>query len=102
MISSPSAPPTDPSATEGAPDDRGEPQSIDLTHGGPPAELLDQMARADELNLRLRAVGREIAFALSADGRSLAIELRDQQGCVLRTLSLSEAIDLAEGGALPD
>jgi hypothetical protein len=101
MISSPSAPPTDPSATEGAPDDRGEPRAIDLTHGGPPAELLDQMARADEINMRLRREGREIAFALSSDGRSLQIELRDNAGCVLRTLSLSETIDLAEGGELP-
>jgi hypothetical protein len=102
MISSPSAPPTDSSATEGAPDDRGEPRAIDLTRGGPPAELLDQMARADEINMRLRRDGREIAFALSSDGRSLQIELRDHAGCVLRTLSLSETIDLAEGGELPD
>lgn len=102
MMSSPSAPPTDLSATEGASGDRGEPRSIDLTHGGPPAELLDQMARADAINTRLRRSGREIAFALSADGCSLEIELRDEAGRVLRTLSLSEAIDLAEGGPLPE
>ncbi len=102
MMSSPSAPPTDPSATEGAPDDRGEPRAIDLTHGGPPAELLDQMAQADEINTRLRRSGREIAFALSSDGCSLRIELRDEAGRVIRTLSLAEAIDLAEGGVLPD
>jgi hypothetical protein len=102
MISSPSAPPTDPSAIEGASDDRGEPRLIDLTHGVPPAELLDQMARADAVNMRLRRSGREIAFVLSADGCSLQIELRDEAGHVLRTLSLSEAIDLAEGGPLPE
>ncbi len=101
-MSSPSAPPTDLSATEGAPDDRGEPRAFDLTHGGPPAELLDQMARADEINTRLRRSGREIAFALSSDGDSLQIELRDEAGRVMRTLSLSEAIDLAEGGAVPE
>lgn len=100
MISSPSAPPTDSGATYGAPDDRDQ-RAIDLTDGGPPAELLDQMARADEINMRLRSEGREIAFAMSADGRSLQIELRDDAGCVLRTLSLSETIDLAEGGELP-
>jgi hypothetical protein len=102
MMSSPSAPPTDPSATDGAPDDRGEPRAFDLTRGGPPAELLDQMARADEINTRLRRSGREIAFALSPDGGSLQIELRDGAGRLMRTLSLSEAIDLAEGGAVPD
>jgi hypothetical protein len=101
MISSPSAPPTDPSATEGAPDDRGEPRAFDLTRGGPPAELLDQMARADEINMRLRRSGHEITFALSADGASLEIELRDEAGRVMRTLTLPEAIDLAEGGPLP-
>jgi hypothetical protein len=101
-MSSPSAPPTDPSASEGAPDDHGEPRAFDLTRGGPPAELLDQMARADEINTRLRRSGREIAFALSSDGSSLQIELRDEDGRVIRTLSLSEAIDLAEGGAIPD
>ncbi len=98
MMSSPSAPPTDQSATAGAPDSRGEPRLIDLTHGGPPAELLDQMARADEINMRLRRIGLQIAFAMSSDGRSLQIELRDRAGYVLRTLSLAEAIDLAEGG----
>jgi len=99
MISSPSAATADPGGPEGAP---GDPRAIDLTRGGPPAELLDQMARADEINVRLRRQGREIAFAMSSDGRSLQIELRDAAGCVLRTLSLSEAIDLAEGGELPD
>jgi len=102
MMSSPSAPPTDPSAAEGATDDRGEPRAIDLTRGGPPAELLDQMARADEINTRLRRSGHEIAFALSSDGCALQIELRDESGRVVRTLSLPEAIDLAEGGPLPD
>lgn len=100
MMSSPSAPPTDQSASGGAPDSRGRPRLIDLTHGGPPPELLDQMARADEINLRLRRIGLQIAFAMSSDGRSLQIELRDGAGCVLRTLSLAEAIDLAEGGEL--
>ena len=98
MMSSPSAPATDPSTD----DDGREPRLIDLTHGSPPAELLDQMARADEVNRRLRRRGREIAFALSSDGCSLQIELRDESGHLLRMLSLTEAIDLAEGGPLPD
>src|SRR4051794_6348498 len=96
-MSSPSAPPTDPSATEGAHEGPEYGRVIDLTRGGPPAELLDQMARADEINMRLRQSGREICFVLSADGRSLQIELRDAAGSVLRILSLAEAIELAEG-----
>jgi hypothetical protein len=55
------------------------------------------MAHADEINSRLRRSGREICFALSADGGSVQIELRDRHGALLQVLSLSEAIDLAEG-----
>jgi len=108
-MSSPSAPPSenlhDQIESAGAPDSpsgRAPLVSIDLTEGGPPPELLDQMARADEINMRLRRSGREICFALSGDGRSLQIELRDSEGRVLRFLSLAEATDLAEGRRLPD
>jgi len=99
-MSSPSAPPTD----EPTPERRSgeQPDAIDLASGGPPQELIEQMARADEINRRLRASGREICFALSGDGRSLQIELRDpRNGGLLRTISLPEAIELAEGG-LPE
>lgn len=101
-MSSPSAPATDRPAPKSARTEGAEPRSIDLTHGGPPPELLDQMAHADEINTRLRASGRELAFALSGDGCSLQIELRDTSGKVLRVLSLPEAIELAEGGEVPE
>ena len=101
-MSSLSAPPTDHHAPESAPAGREQHDAIDLTHGGPPPELLDQMARADQINVRLRKSGRELSFALSSDGRSLRIELRERSGRVLRTLSLGEAIDIAEGGELPE
>ena len=74
-MSSPSAPPSEKLPDEiesaGAPDaprGRAPLVSIDLTEGGPPPELLDQMARADEINMRLRRSGREICFALSHHG----------------------------------
>jgi len=84
MMSSPSAPPTDPGATEGAHEGPADERAIDLTHDGPPPEL--------------RASGRQISFALSADGCSVQIELRDAAGSVIRILSLTEAIEIAEGG----
>ena len=91
-MSSPYAPPehAPPAGLAGAP-------SIDLRQAGPPAEVLEQMARADEINSRLRAEGRQISFALSGDGCSLQIELRDTDGNLLRILSASEAGDLAAG-----
>jgi hypothetical protein len=104
-MSSPSATPTDSAAPTPPP---GEDQpiscelahaegslSIDLTRSGPPPEVLEQMARADEINSRLRASGRELSFSLSADGCSLQIELRDSTGGLLRVLSPAEAIELA-------
>ncbi len=93
MISSPSAAPTD--DTRQVPHE--PPRGIDLTHGTPPPEVLDQMAHADEINSRLRAEGREVRFAISSDGCSLQIELCDSHGKLLRTLSIAEAAALAEG-----
>jgi hypothetical protein len=62
--------------------------------------VLEQMAHADAINSRLRASGRQLAFALSADGCSLQIELRDIAGNLLRILTAAEAIELAAGGEL--
>jgi hypothetical protein len=75
--------------------------SIDLTRSGPPPEVLEQMARADAINSRLRASGRELSFSLSADGCSLQIELRDFSGPV-RVLSPAEALELAAGEGLEE
>jgi hypothetical protein len=99
-MSSPSAPPTDQPSPDRLSGESSD--AIDLTSGGPPPELIEQMARADEINSRLREGGREICFALSSDGRALQIELRDSRnGALMRTISLTEAIELAEGG-LPE
>jgi hypothetical protein len=85
-------------AAELARSERGE--GIDISEAGPPDEVLDQMARADAINTRLRQEGYEISFALSPDGCRLEIELRDSSGNLLRTLSASEAADLAAGKPL--
>lgn len=89
---SPSAAPTDVPVPGTA-----EEPTIDLISSGPPPEVLEQMAHADAINARLRASGREIRFALSPDGCSLRIELRDTAGNLLRTLSVSEAAAIAAG-----
>lgn len=104
-MSSPFAAPTD-SATPPPPHGEDQPSSyelaheegslsIDLTRSGPPPEVLEQMARADAINSRLRASGRELSFSLSPDGGSLQIELRERGGRLLRVLSPAEAIELA-------
>jgi hypothetical protein len=63
--------------------------------------VLDQMARADSINGRLRESGREMCFALSADGCSLQIELRGTDGDLLRVVSPAEALEIAEGCLAP-
>jgi hypothetical protein len=70
---------------------------IDLAGSGPPVQVLEQMAHADAINNRLRPSGRQLCFALSADGCSLQIELRDTAGNVLRMLSADEALAIAAG-----
>jgi hypothetical protein len=71
--------------------------AIDLTESAPPEEVLEQMAHADAINRRLRERGLQLTFALSADGCSLQIELRDTSGELLRVLSAAEAVELAAG-----
>ncbi len=94
-MSSPPAAPTDVSI--GSPPG-GDDASFDITESGPPAEVLDQMARADAINARLREEGREIRFALSADGCSLQIELCEISGQLIRTLTARELAEIAVVG----
>lgn len=75
-------------------------EGIDISEAGPPDEVLDQMARADAINTQLRREGYEISFALSPDACKLEIELRDSSGNLLRTMSASEAADIAAGKPL--
>ncbi|MCW3034173.1 MAG: hypothetical protein QOK19_1335 [Solirubrobacteraceae bacterium] len=80
----------------------GRGPSIDLTESGPPATVLEEMARADETNARLREIGCQLVFALSADGCSLQIELRDMDGNLLRLLSATEVERIARRGEVPE
>jgi hypothetical protein len=71
-----------------------------LTQSEAPGEVFEMMARADALNDRLRADGMQLAFALSSDGCSLQIELRDLAGNVLRLVSLAEAARIEQRGSV--
>lgn len=66
----------------------------------PPDEVLEQMHEANEVGERLRAQNRELHFEPDQDGR-VTIELRTLDGSVVRTLSPSEALDVASGAAPP-
>ena len=86
------------SSSRRRPDDSPrEPRAIDLTHGGPPAEVLDQMARADEINTRLRLSGREIALrARAPTAARCRSSCATTPGGSCAPCPLSEAIELAD------
>jgi methanogenic corrinoid protein MtbC1 len=75
-------------------------RTVGLIRSSPPEEVLEQMARADAIHEALRERGYRVGFALSADGASLRIELRDRSGELLQTLSADEAVELAAGRPL--
>jgi hypothetical protein len=64
----------------------------------PPPEVLDAIGAAARRYDELLAQGRELRFRTGADG--LAIELRDADGALLRTLRPSEALDVATGASV--
>jgi hypothetical protein len=70
---------------------------IEAARGGPPPELLDQMAAADEINQRLHESGRELRFSIAESGTDVKVELQDLDGSVLRTVSVAEALEIAAG-----
>lgn len=71
--------------------------SIAVRRGGPPQEVLEQIAAAARLEETMRADGQRMRFH-TAPGQPTSIEL-DQQGESARTLSVAEALDIATGAS---
>jgi hypothetical protein len=67
---------------------------------GPPQEVLDEMASAARVHDALRAQGRELHFAHDSASGRMTVEVRDSSGHVLRTISPSEALEVAAGKPL--
>jgi uncharacterized FlaG/YvyC family protein len=66
----------------------------------PPQEVLEQMGHAARVYDDLHARGRELRFAHDETSGRMTIEVRDTGGNVLRTLSPSEALQVAAGKPL--
>jgi uncharacterized FlaG/YvyC family protein len=66
----------------------------------PPQEVLDEMAGAARVHDALRAQGRELHFAHDARSGRMTVQVRDGGGRVLRTISPSEALEVAAGKPL--
>jgi hypothetical protein len=70
--------------------------SVQAIPSSPPAAVLEQMAQAHHIYEQLAAEGKSLHFDHDQAGRA-TVEMRDSNGAPLRTLSLSEALDLAAG-----
>jgi hypothetical protein len=72
---------------------------IEASRGGPPPQVLEQMAAAGGVAEGLREAGYELRFAAPPPGARVAVELREIDGSRIRVVSLSEAFDIAAGKA---
>jgi predicted deacetylase len=73
------------------------PLMLAASRGGPPQDLLEQIAAAAWFEERLREGGHHLRFHAEAHGAPLRIELHDRDGNAVRALSTAEALELAAG-----
>jgi hypothetical protein len=76
------------------------PRALIASRGGPPAELLDQIAAAGQVEELLRESGYRLRFLTQPQGQRTQIELCDRHGNSVRVLSTAEAFELAAGKPL--
>ena len=76
------------------------PLALIASRGGPPPELLEQIAIAGAREEQLRESGRRLRFSLDVDGERTRIELVDRDGNAMRRLSTAEALEVAAGKPL--
>jgi hypothetical protein len=72
--------------------------SLDTLPSAPPPEVVAQIQTAGANYESLQAQGYEVHYSYDEQARKTNVELRDGTGTVLKTLSPSEAVDLAMGG----
>ena len=78
---------------------QGPSGSIEAFRGGPPPDVLEQIALAGGVEERLRESGRQLRFFPAGRGESTAIEIHDPERGV-RSLSVAEAVEIAAGNPL--
>jgi hypothetical protein len=70
------------------------------SRGAPPPQVLDQIAAAGGIHEQLRESGRHLRFFAGAPGERARLEIRDDDGNLMRTVSMTEAVELAAGRRL--
>jgi hypothetical protein len=73
--------------------------AIEAGRGGPPAEVLDQIAAAGRISEQLREDGTHVRFSTGRDQR-VAIELLDTKSNTVSKLSIAETLEIASGKPL--
>jgi hypothetical protein len=69
--------------------------------GTPPPEVLDQVAAAGRISREMRESGHELRFSESQGGR-VTVELSDRKGKTVKSMSISEALEIAAGKPVQD
>jgi hypothetical protein len=69
--------------------------------GTPPPEVLDQVAAAGRISREMRENGRELRFSKGQEGR-VTVELSDREGKTLKSMLISEALEIAAGKPVQD
>ncbi len=71
------------------------------TGGTPPPEVLDQVAAAGRISREMRESGHELRFSEGQGGR-VTVELSDHKGKTVKSMSISEALEIAAGKPVRD
>ena len=66
----------------------------------PPAEVLDEVARARDRAAELAANNRELHFSTDEESGRVIVQVRDLEGNVIRTIPPSDALMVLSGGPL--
>jgi hypothetical protein len=69
--------------------------------GTPPPEVLDQVAAAGRISREMRESGHELRFSEGQGGR-VTVELSDRKGKTVKSMSISEALEIAAGKPVQD
>lgn len=64
--------------------------------GTPPPEVLDQVAAAGRISREMRESGHELRFSEGQGGR-VTVELADREGKTVKSMLISEALEIAAG-----
>ena len=70
------------------------------SRGAPPPQVLDEIAAAAGVHEQLRESGCHVRFFTAAAGERARLEIRDDDGNVVRSVSMTEAVELAAGRRL--